>query len=226
MDVKAEIIKNLLYLKEIGLTSIPASEVIKRLLQREISLEEDSLLALKEKVIHCENCSLHRVRKAVVWGDGPTEPGGLMIISEYPDRDEDFYGKPFVKEVGNLLDRMLNAINLKRELFFITHTVKCKPPGGRPPEPEEIEACRPYLLKQIKYLRPKLILALGFTPPKVLLERKTLTLVRGKVFTLKETSLFFTYHPGYILKNPGIKRVVWEDLQRFRKLYEKIFLSS
>ncbi|QER41600.1 uracil-DNA glycosylase [Thermodesulfobacterium sp. TA1] len=226
MDIRKELIKNLFYLKEIGLQAIPISEAIKKLLQQEVPLEEDSLFSLQNKVLRCVKCTLHRVRKGVVWGEGPTEPNGLMIISEYPDRDEDFYGKPFIGEVGNLLERMLAAINLKRESFFITHAVKCKTPGGRPPEQEEIEACKPHLLKQIKHLKPKLILALGFTPPKVLLDGKNLTLVRGKIFKLKEINIFFTYHPSFVLKNPGIKRAVWEDLQKFRKFYEEMFLAS
>lgn len=225
MNVIKEIIKNLRYLEQIDINQLPLSNSFKTFLKSEVQYFGNDLESLKSEVLRCCKCPLHRVRKEVIWGEGPTD-SALMIISEYPDRDEDFYGKPFVGETGNLLDRMLMAINLSRKRFFITHAVKCKTPGGRPPETEEIEACKSFLIKQIKIMKPKLILALGFTPPKPLLGVHSFPQVRGKTFKIKESVLFFTYHPSYILKNPGIKREVWEDLQSFKALYEKMFSSD
>lgn len=225
MEMIKEIIKNLKYLEQIGIDQFLASEVLKSFLKSEVQYLSNDVETLRKEVLECFKCSLHRVRKEVIWGEGPID-SKLMVISEYPDREEDFYGKPFVGEIGNLFDRMLLAINLSREMFFITHAIKCKTPGGRPPEVEEIEACKPFLLKQLKILKPKLVLALGFTPPKMLLGNVSFPQIRGKTFKIKESMVFFTYHPSYILKNPGIKREVWEDLQNFKALYEKVFSSG
>ncbi len=227
MNLLEEIKKYLIYFNEIGLEVIPTTNNLIKFLQSENFLSENGLDNLKNSILTCEKCPLHRVRKQAIWGEGNIN-SQLMIISEYPNKDEDFYGRPFVGQIEDLLKRMLQAIKLKKEDFFITHAVKCKTPGGRPPEKEEIEACKPYLLKQIKYIKPKLILALGFTPPKIFLENNpTFSSIRGKVFKIKRNiSIIFTYHPNYILKNPAVKRMVWEDLQKFRKLYEELFKTS
>ncbi len=222
-----EIKKYFLYLNELGLNALPVDEKIKKFLKNENFAAADSIESLKNALLKCEKCPLHRVRKQPIWGEGNIN-SPLMLITEYPDKDEDFYGRPFVGQLEGLLKRMLLAINLRKEDFFITHAVKCKTPGGRPPEPEEIEACKTYLFRQIKYIKPKLILALGFTPPKVFLENKfTFSSIRGKLFKIKgNIPILFTYHPNYMLKNPAIKRLVWEDLQTFRRLYEEIFKGS
>ena len=213
------------YLNELGLNYIPATEEIKNFLKFE-AVKEEGIEGLKEAVLRCEKCPLSRIRKQPIWGEGSPETG-LFLITDYPDKDEDFYGKPFVGQVEEFLKRMLFAIKLRKEDFFITHAVKCKTPGGRPPENEEIEACKPYLFKQIKYLKPRLILALGFTPAKSLLETKEpFSNIRGKFFKVKDIPVIFTYHPNYILKNPAVKRLVWEDLQLFRKLYEETFKTA
>jgi len=212
------------YLQAWGIKYVYTTESIKKFLQSKgEDLGESDWDALQNAVLSCKKCSLHRVRKRPVWGEGSSE-NRLMLVSEYPSPDEDFYGKPFVGSVGNLLNRMLLAIGLRKEDFFITPAVKCKTPGGRPPDEEEVSACKPYLIKQIKLLKPKLILAMGFTPPKMFFEKgTTFSAIRGKVFYFKdEVPVFFTYHPAYVLKNPAIKRVVWEDLQEFKKLVEKV----
>jgi len=214
------------YLSHLGLFEVPLDDCLKRFLSDKEPLGED-LDSIRRRLEDCKKCSLHRVRKHPVWGDGEFKKG-LMLITEYPDREEDFYSRPFVGEVGRLLERMLLAIGLKREDFFITHAVKCKTPGGRPPDQEEISSCSYYLFKQIKLLKPKLVLAMGFTPPKVLLnEIRSFSNLRGKVFELRGgVKVLFTYHPAYVLKNPGIKRLVWEDLQKFRKLYEEVVTAN
>ncbi len=227
MNLLEELKKYLIYFEELGFEFLPVSSELIRLLKNENTISEDNPDTLKQKVLKCEKCTLHRIRKQPIWGEGNLN-SKLMLISGYPDKDEDFYNKPFVGQIGELLDRMLQAIKLSRKDFFITHAVKCKTPGGRPPEKEELESCKPFLLKQIKYINPKLILALGFTPPKVFLEGSTtFSSIRGRVFKIKESiPVIFTYHPAYILKNPAVKRMVWEDLQMFRKIYEEIFKGS
>jgi len=226
MNLLEEIKKYFLYLSELGFYHIPFDKSFKKLLQNNNYLPENNLERIKNAIINCERCPLHRIRKQSIWGEGePTSE--LMLISEYPDKDEDFYGKPFVGTTGELFEKMLKSIKLSRKDFFITHAVKCKTPGGRPPETEEISACKIYLLKQIKFIKPKLILALGFTPPKIFFTTNpTFSSIRGQPIKMKEFIILFTYHPNYMLKNPAVKRLVWEDLQKFRKLYEELFKVS
>ncbi|MCS7279090.1 MAG: uracil-DNA glycosylase [Thermodesulfobacteriaceae bacterium] len=220
-------VKNYLrYLKELGISEVPYAQEWKNLFQIESFYSQETFETLKERVLNCKDCALHRIRKRPIWGDGNPE-ALLMLITEYPDREEDFYERPLVGMVGEFLKKMFLSIKLTWEHFFITHTVKCKTPGGRPPEPEEIQACKKYLLKQIKLLKPKLILALGFTPVKVFLEHKVIfSHIRGQVFNFQESMIVFTYHPNYIFKNPSARRLIWEDFQKFKKLYEEIFKNS
>lgn len=214
------------YLKELGILEIPYSNTFKKLFQIETFHSQETLETLKEKILNCKDCSLYRIRKKPIWGEGDLS-SPLMLITEYPDKDEDFYEKPLVGVVAEFLKKMFLSIKLTRESFFITHAVKCKTPGGRPPEPEEIKACKKYLLKQIKLIKPKLILALGFTPAKMLLENKVIfSTIRGNPFNLKDSIILFTYHPNYIFKNPSTRRLIWEDFQKFKKLYEEIFTNS
>ncbi len=226
MNLTEEIKKYFIYLNELGFHYIPFDKNFKKLIQNNNYLSDNDLEKLKNSIMNCEKCALHRVRKQPIWGEGELN-SGLLLIGEYPDKDEDFYGRPFVGTVGELLDRMLKSIKLSRKDFFITHAVKCKTPGGRPPEAEEISTCKTYLMKQIKLMKPKLVLALGFTPPKIFFDTNpTFSSIRGKPLKIKDFIVLFTYHPAYMLKNPAVKRLVWEDLQKFRRLYEEIFKVS
>ncbi len=219
-----ELLKNyFFYFETLGISEIPLYKEFHFLLNQKSRVSGDSLEALFEKISKCEDCQLFRIRKQPVL-DNPQEVKNLMLISDFPDRDDDFYGKPFSGQIKELLQKMLLSIGLRKEDFYITFAVKCKPPAGRIPENEEIEACKKYLLKEIKLLKPKLILALGFIPPKIFLEKlTTFSTIRGKPFTYKESHIIFTYHPSYMLKNPSVKRLIWEDLKTFKRLYEEIF---
>ncbi len=211
------------YLKELGISEIPYTQEFKSFFKLENLSHQETLENLKEKISNCKDCSLHRICKRPIWGDGSLN-SSLMLITEYPDKDEDFYEKPLVGMMEEFLKKLLLSIRLTRENFFITHAVKCKTPGGRPPEPEEIQACKKHLLKQIKLLKPKLILALGFTPAKIFLEEKVIfSTIRGQVFEFKDSKIFFTYHPNYVFKNHTARRLIWEDFQKFKKIYEEIF---
>ncbi len=224
MNIIEEIKKYFTYLNELGIDFFPISEKLNKFLKNNNYLSVNNIEKIKESLLACKKCALHRIRKQPIWGEG-SEDAQLMIISEYPDRDEDFYGRPFVGANEEILKKMLSAIKLKKEDFFITHAVKCKTPGGRPPEIDEILACKYYLLNQIKLLKPKLILAFGFTPPKMFFENSsTFSSIRGNHIKIKDSVVLFTYHPNYIIKNPIVKRLIWEDLQKFRKLYEENFL--
>ncbi len=185
------------------------------------------LSELEQMVRNCTLCDLARTRKNVVFGEGARNPI-LMLVGEAPGREEDKQGRPFVGRSGELLTKMLRAINLERSEVFITSVIKCRPPGNRTPKKEEIEACLPYLLKQIELLDPRLILCLGSTAAKTLLNTDgPLSGLRGKFHNFNGRKLLVTYHPAYLLRFGGakllnLKRQAWHDLQMLQKEYDKI----
>jgi DNA polymerase len=145
-----------------------------------------------------------------------------MVIGEAPGADEDAQGKPFVGRAGQLLTKILQAINLERDDVFIANIVKCRPPENRRPLPNEIDACEPYLMKQIELIKPAFILALGLTAADTLLKQKhTMGDVRGKLFDYHGTKLLVTYHPAALLRNPQWRAPVWEDVKMLRRLYDE-----
>ncbi|MFN3567402.1 MAG: uracil-DNA glycosylase [Caldimicrobium sp.] len=213
---------NLKYLEELGFSYIPFFQEFKNQYVKGKIFQEDSLSSLFEIIKHCKDCNLHRIRRQPVLEEN-FENKKLMLIADYPDSEDDYYGKPFAGSLGELLQKMLFSIGLRREDFYITLAVKCKPSAGKVPEDEEIQACQKYLFKEIKLLKPKLILALGFIPPKIFLNEPThLSSLRGNPYPYKGSTIIFTYHPSYILKNPHVKRLIWEDLKCFRSFYEKM----
>lgn len=169
---------------------------------------------------NCRRCKLHGSRKNIVFGTG-NEKAQLVLVGEGPGYDEDVQGEPFVGAAGQLLNRILAAINLKREDVYICNIVKCRPPGNRNPEQDEIDACSPYLLKQLEIIRPRLICALGSVAAQTLL-KTTLPIgqLRGCFHDFQGTKLMPTYHPAYLLRNPSRKREVWHDMQLIQKEYE------
>jgi DNA polymerase len=136
-----------------------------------------------------------------------------MFVGEAPGADEDAQGEPFVGRAGQLLNAMLFAIGLKRQEVFIANVLKCRPPGNRDPQPNEVEQCEPYLLRQIELIRPKLIVALGRHAAHSLLKTELpLAKLRGSRHNYHGTALVVTYHPAYLLRSPGEKRKAWDDL--------------
>jgi uracil-DNA glycosylase family 4 len=146
-----------------------------------------------------------------------------VFVGEGPGREEDLAGRPFVGEAGNLLtDIITKGFRLKREEVYICNVVKCRPPNNRDPEPDEIEACLPFLKKQISLIRPRVICALGRIAAKALLGRECkITQERGKWFSFMGIPLMPTFHPAYVLRNPPeerrLKKLVWEDVQKVMK---------
>lgn len=176
--------------------------------------------ALIEEISHCSKCSLSRTRRQPVI-EKEFHSQKLMIIGEFPSRDDDFYGYPFSGSTGEMLQKMLLSIGLKLKDFYPSLVVKCKPPAGRLPEEEELNTCKSYLFREIALIKPKMILALGNLPPKVFLSKpEPISIIRGRPFKFRESVIIFTYHPNYMLKNPAVKRLIWEDLKTFRKYYE------
>jgi len=174
------------------------------------------------RIKNCKRCHLHRTRTNFVFGTGDPE-AKLMLIGEAPGREEDLKGEPFVGAAGQLLDRMLAAIQFKREEVFIGNILKCRPPENRDPRPDEIEACKPYLLHQIKLIQPGIILALGRISAQVLLQTKSpLGQLRGKIHDFNGIKFLVTYHPAALLRYPQYKKLAWKDLQLLRKEYDKL----
>lgn len=176
---------------------------------------------LRQAVTGCQQCKLCAGRQRTVFGAGA--PGAaLMIVGEGPGADEDAQGEPFVGRAGKLLDDMLASIGASREdNVFITNVVKCRPPGNRDPEPDEVAACRGYLDRQIELIQPQLILALGRVAAQCLLgSRAPLSRLRGSLHRLGAGGppLWVTYHPAYLLREPSEKRKSWADLQRVHRL--------
>jgi uracil-DNA glycosylase family 4 len=175
---------------------------------------------LADAVAHCTACKLHTSRTQGVLGVGDRNADWL-IIGEAPGADEDAQGEPFVGQAGKLLDAMLASISLKRgDNVYITNVLKSRPPGNRNPEPDEVAACRPYLLAQIELIQPKIILALGrFAAQSLLDSKETIAHLRGKVHRFQNVPLVVTYHPAYLLRNLTDKARAWEDLCLARRTY-------
>ena len=168
---------------------------------------------LKQSVAACTTCRLHENRTQTVFGVGD-EQADWLFVGEGPGAEEDKQGEPFVGQAGKLLDNMLAAIGLKRgNNVYIANTVKCRPPGNRNPEPDEMAACEPYLTRQIALIRPKLVVALGKVAAQRLLGTDhSIASLRGKLHQVEGVPLIVTYHPAYLLRNLPDKAKAWEDL--------------
>lgn len=178
--------------------------------------------SIAKKISLCQNCILAKTRKNVVPGEGVANPA-VLVIGEGPGADEDAQGRPFVGKAGQLLDKMLAAINLHRERnCFIANIVKCRPPMNRDPSPEECAACSAFLQAQIHVLKPKMILALGRVALQKLLDTSIgITKMHGKIVDYKGIPFMATFHPSALLRDETYKRPAWEDLKIFRaKLLE------
>ena len=167
----------------------------------------------------CTRCKLHTLgRTQVVFGVGNPD-ADLMFVGEAPGGDEDIKGIPFVGRAGQLLTKMIQAINLERDQVYIANVIKCRPPGNRNPEPDEVETCEPFLFQQIDAVRPRVIVALGSFAAKALLRSNdSISRLRGRVYDFRGAKLIPTFHPAFLLRSPERKRDAWEDLKRARAL--------
>ncbi len=180
----------------------------------EIIDQQTDLNTLRASVAACTACSLSQSRNQTVFGEGP-EQADWLLVGEAPGQQEDRQGRPFVGRAGQLLTQMIRALDATREQMFIANTLKCRPPGNRDPLPEELRACEPYLLKQIKLIQPKVMVALGrFSAQALLKSDQPLGRLRGQVYQYgpNKIPLIVTYHPAYLLRNPADKAKVWLDL--------------
>jgi len=179
----------------------------------------EALVSVREDIGDCTRCKLHMLgRKQVVFGVGNPD-ADLMFVGEAPGADEDEQGIPFVGRAGQLLTKIIEAIELSRDDVYIANVIKCRPPGNRNPEPDEIERCEPFLFRQIDTIKPKVIVTLGkFAAQTLLRTDDPISRIRGRVFDYRGARLVPTFHPAYLLRNPSSKREVWEDMKLVRKL--------
>ncbi len=181
-----------------------------------------TLAELNSRICECVKCPLGHTRTKFVFGVGNPN-ATLLLVGEAPGADEDLQGEPFVGRAGQLLNKILEAIQFKREEVYICNILKCRPPNNRNPEQPEVDHCIPYLRKQIELVRPKVILCLGLVAAGHLLKTKeSLTRLRGRVLSYENTPVMVTYHPAALLRNPNWKRPAWEDVQAVRKLHDEL----
>ena len=178
------------------------------------------LAQLAELIKRCTRCDLYKTATNAVPGEGNAH-AGFMCIGEAPGAQEDATGRPFFGQAGQLLTKILQAVNLSREEVFILNVLKHRPPGNRNPLPEEVSACRPYLVRQVELVAPKVILALGTFAAQSLLETKlSIGKLRGSVHRYHGIPVIVTYHPAALLRNPAWKRPTWEDVQLARRILD------
>ncbi len=171
---------------------------------------------LAERARGCTLCRLSEGRRSVVFGSGNAD-ADLMFIGEGPGAEEDRQGLPFVGPAGELLSRIIRAIDLTRDDVYIANIVKCRPPDNREPRPDEVGACREYLERQIDLVRPRIIVALGRVAAQSLLGNDLpIGRLRGRWYSLRGAALMVTYHPAALLRNPALKRPTWDDMQKVR----------
>jgi uracil-DNA glycosylase family 4 len=200
------------YHKELGINTL-LTQVDRR--------EHLNLDTIRQELGECTRCRLYEGRNHLVFGAGDPH-AALVFVGEGPGREEDLQGKPFIGRAGELLTRIIEAIDLKREEVYITNIVKCRPPQNRNPRPDEIQTCLPVLLKQLEAIRPKIICCLGtFASQTLLGTEERISSLRGRFHAYHGAKLMPTYHPAFLLRNPQFKKDVWEDMKMIREEYTK-----
>ncbi len=182
-----------------------------------VTREFSSAPSLDETILSCQRCPLARTRTHAVPGEG-NKNADLMFIGEAPGRDEDIQGRPFVGKAGQLLTKIIEAMKFKREEVYITNVVKCRPPGNRNPQEDEIASCRDFLLAQIEGIDPKAIVTLGRVAAGFFIKSSQgMTALRGDFHDFQHIRVMPTFHPSYLIRNEGnkkLKRMVWEDMKK------------
>jgi uracil-DNA glycosylase family 4 len=182
----------------------------------------EALGAQERALTGCRRCKLCEARHSIVFGSGNAQ-ADFVVIGEGPGADEDAQGKPFVGRAGQLLTKMLESIKLSRDDVYITNAVKCRPPGNRNPEPDELAACAPFLAAQLGVIQPKVVLSVGSVATQALLKtREPIGKLRGRLHAYGSAVLVPTFHPAFLLRNPGqeYKRMAYEDLKLARREYD------
>jgi uracil-DNA glycosylase family 4 len=204
--------------RAMGVTELPLSRDY-------LPRPEDALRAQEARLQGCQRCKLSRSRTTIVFGSGNPR-AAFVCVGEGPGAEEDAQGKPFVGRAGQLLTKMLQSVGLDRERdCYICNVVKCRPPANRNPEPDEVASCEPFLLAQLGTIGPKVVLALGSFATQALLKTKEpISRLRGRVFPYHSMLVVPTFHPAFLLRNPGpeYRRQAWEDLKLARREYDRL----
>ena len=182
----------------------------------------DALRAQEQALQGCRRCKLCEGRSTIVFGSGSPQ-AELVVVGEGPGADEDAQGLPFVGRAGQLLTRMLASVDLSRDEVYITNTVLCRPPNNRNPEADELAACAPFLADKLGVIQPKVILTLGSVATQAMLRTKEpIGKLRGKLHQYGDAVLVPTFHPAFLLRNPGqdYKRMAWDDLKLAKREYD------
>jgi len=210
----------LLFLKNSGCSGFDCTENSKNILKtwgKGFIAVDDNLEQAKNDMKGCHLCGLHHDRKHIVFGEGSSK-AKLVFVGEGPGFEEDKTGRPFVGKAGQLLTKIIQAMNLTRDDVYICNIIKCRPPGNRNPKPDEIQACLPFLRRQIRLIQPDFICALGTFAAQTLLETDTpISRLRGNFHVYEGIRMMSTYHPSYLLRNPEKKRDVWDDIKKLMK---------
>jgi len=207
------------YLLRAGIRHLPAPQAQTTL--QEAAGGTPALQGLRQEIGDCRRCKLCRHRTNLVFGEGNPQ-AGLVFVGEAPGADEDAQGRPFVGKAGQLLTRIIEAIQLKRSDVYIANIVKCRPPANRDPEEDEVQACLPFVQKQLAIIRPRIICTLGRIATQALLQTdRGITELRGRFHQVGDCKVMPTYHPSYLLRNQEKKREAWADLQKIQAEYLK-----
>jgi len=175
---------------------------------------------VRAEALACTRCRLHASRRSVVFGEGPAS-AEVVVVGEAPGAEEDRSGRPFVGPAGKLLDRLLASAGFPRERVYICNVLKCRPPGNRDPQPDEIASCVTYLERQIELIAPRALLAVGsFAAHTLLGESHSITTLRGRVHRRQGVPVVATYHPAYVLRSPERLRAAWQDFQLLRQVVD------
>ncbi len=216
-DVLNKVSSTLKFMAKAGCAGFDCSEktigVVEKL-DKMTSFSLDNLDSIRSELGECKRCKLSGGRTNIVFGTG--DPGArLVFVGEGPGYDEDVKGEPFVGRAGQLLTKIIEAINLTRDEVYICNIIKCRPPSNRNPETDEIKACFPFLKRQLDAIAPDFICALGTFAAQTLLDtNEPISKLRGRLFDYRGMQVMPTYHPAYLLRSPEKKRDVWEDMKK------------
>lgn len=206
--------RELALLRDLGYTHLDLSQSQQSAPEPAASSSNSELDELAVIASGCTKCRLAGTRTQVVWGVGDPN-ADLMFIGEAPGRDEDIQGEPFVGRAGQLLTDIIKAMKLSRAQVYIANVIKCRPPENRNPEPDELEACRPYIRRQVELIQPKVIVTLGKFGLQSLTEKSySISAVRGQWLEYNGIKVMPTFHPAYLLRTPAAKKDVWNDMKK------------
>jgi DNA polymerase len=219
---REDILQQLQFFRDIGVTSISIEEPTRLMAKpsapsTQAKRPADTLPIIREDIGDCQRCKLAPSRTNIVFGSGNIN-AELVFVGEAPGSDEDEQGVPFVGRAGQLLTKIIDTSidpgNLTRDDVYICNILKCRPPNNRNPEPDEVQACNPFLKRQLATIRPRVVCCLGtFAAQNVLQSDVTISKLRGKFFDVDGMRVIATFHPAYLLRSPDKKREVWEDMK-------------